>query len=86
MDTYQLVRVFRQPLSWSHPQNPLQLPGNGQLYFSGHAPEGPLSIRYRQGGEVMDVPGRGRRDLKRLLNETACTGLYPWQIAAAVPG
>ena len=62
------------PLSWSHPQNPLQLPGNGQLYFSGHAPEGPLSIRYRQGGEVMDVPGRGRRDLKRLLNETAVPG------------
>lgn len=62
------------PLSWSHPQNPLQLPGNGQLYFSGHAPEGPLGIRYRQGGEVMEVPGRGRRDLKRLLNESAVPG------------
>ena len=62
------------PLSWSRPQNPLQLPGNGQLYFSGHAPEGPLSIGYRQGGEVMEVPGRGRRDLKRLLNESAVPG------------
>ncbi|USW95100.1 tRNA lysidine(34) synthetase TilS [Pseudomonas proteolytica] len=61
-------------LSWSRPQNPLQLPGNGQLYFSGHAPEGPLSIGYRQGGEVMEVPGRGRRDLKRLLNESAVPG------------
>ncbi|NNA96195.1 tRNA lysidine(34) synthetase TilS [Pseudomonas gessardii] len=61
-------------LSWSHPQNPLQLPGNGQLYFSGHAPEGPLSVRYRQGGEVMELPGRGRRDLKRLLNESAVPG------------
>lgn len=62
------------PLSWSRPQNPLQLPGNGQLYFSGHAPEGPLSIGYRQGGEVMEVPGRGRRELKRLLNESAVPG------------
>ncbi|NNA89359.1 tRNA lysidine(34) synthetase TilS [Pseudomonas gessardii] len=62
------------PLSWSHPQNPLQLPGNGQLYFSGHAPDGPLSVRYRQGGEVMELPGRGRRDLKRLLNESAVPG------------
>ncbi|AIG05132.1 tRNA(Ile)-lysidine synthetase [Pseudomonas fluorescens] len=62
-------------MNWSHPQNPLQLPGNGQLYFSGPIPEGPLSIRYRQGGEVMEVPGRGRRDLKRLLNESAVPGL-----------
>ncbi|MBH3421078.1 tRNA lysidine(34) synthetase TilS [Pseudomonas gessardii] len=62
------------PLSWLHPQNPLQLPGNGQLYFSGHAPDGPLSVRYRQGGEVMELPGRGRRDLKRLLNESAVPG------------
>ncbi|WP_340051426.1 tRNA lysidine(34) synthetase TilS [Pseudomonas proteolytica] len=61
-------------LSWPHPQNPLQLPGNGQLYFSANAPEGPLSIGYRQGGEVMEVSGRGRRDLKRLLNESAVPG------------
>ena len=31
-------------------------------------------IRYRQGGEVIDVPGRGRRDLKRLLNESGLPG------------
>ena len=30
---------------------------------------GDLHIAYRQGGEWLDVPGRGRRDLKRLLNE-----------------
>ncbi len=36
--------------------------------------EGPLSIRYRQGGEIMELPGRGRRDLKRLLNESAVPG------------
>ena len=61
-------------VNWSHPQNPLQLPGNGQLHFSGSAPEGPLSIRYRQGGEILELPGRGRRDLKRLLNESAIPG------------
>ncbi|ONH56400.1 tRNA(Ile)-lysidine synthase [Pseudomonas cedrina] len=57
-------------LGWLDPQNPLELPGNGQLKFTGNAPEGPLQVRYRQGGEVIEVPGRGRRDLKRLLNES----------------
>lgn len=62
------------PLDWSQPQNPLQLPNNGQVYFSGQAPQGVLSIRYRQGGESLQVPGRGRRDLKRLLNEHGVPG------------
>lgn len=62
------------PLGWSHPQNPLQLSCNGHVYFKGLAPKGALSIRYRQGGEVMAVPGRGRRDLKRLLNESGVPG------------
>ncbi len=61
-------------VSWPDPQSPLALPGNGQLRFSGRAPGGPLVIRYRQGGEVIDVPGRGRRDLKRLLNESGLPG------------
>lgn len=56
-------------VSWSDPQKPLELPGNGQLEFIGKPPDGPLEVRYRQGGEMLDVPGRGRRDLKRLLNE-----------------
>ena len=56
-------------VSWPQPQNPLELPGNGRLEFVGKLPEGPLEIRYRQGGEIVEVPGRGRRDLKRLLNE-----------------
>ncbi|MBA4691520.1 MAG: tRNA lysidine(34) synthetase TilS, partial [Pseudomonas sp.] len=47
----------------------LQLPGNGSLRLEGAPPIGRLQIRYRTGGEVMDVSGRGRRDLKRLLNE-----------------
>lgn len=54
---------------WVDSSRPLSLPGNGQLHFSGQAPEGPLQIYYRRGGEVMSLPGRGHRDLKRLLNE-----------------
>ncbi|MBB6288166.1 MULTISPECIES: tRNA lysidine(34) synthetase TilS [unclassified Pseudomonas] len=56
-------------VSWPDPRNPLELPGNGLLKIIGKAPEGPLEVRYRQGGEMLDVPGRGQRDLKRLLNE-----------------
>ena len=59
---------------WPHPQNPLQLPGNGQLRFIGEPPRGALEVRYRQGGEIIEVPGRGRRDLKRLLNESGLPG------------
>ena len=61
-------------VSWPHPQNPLELPGNGQLRLIGEVPDGPLAVRYRQGGEVIEVPGRGRRDLKRLLNESGLPG------------
>ncbi len=61
-------------VSWPDPQQPLELMGNGQLRFIGRAPEGPLVVRYRQGGEIFDVPGRGRRDLKRLLNESGLPG------------
>jgi tRNA(Ile)-lysidine synthase len=61
-------------VSWPRPQNPLELPGNGQLEFIGKAPEGPLEVRYRRGGEQLEVPGRGRRDLKRLLNESGLPG------------
>ncbi|WP_395608853.1 tRNA lysidine(34) synthetase TilS [Pseudomonas sp. B22129] len=81
------------PVSWPHPQNPLELPGNGRLEFIGAAPEGPLVIRYRQGGEIIEVPGRGRRDLKRLFNESALPGfirgrlplLYRGEQLLAVP-
>ncbi|WP_448652626.1 tRNA lysidine(34) synthetase TilS [Pseudomonas fluorescens] len=81
------------PVSWPSPQNPLELPGNGQLKFIGKAPEGLLSVRYRQGGEIIEVPGRGRRDLKRLLNEGGLPGfvrgrlplLYQGEQLLAVP-
>ncbi|WP_347904421.1 tRNA lysidine(34) synthetase TilS [Pseudomonas purpurea] len=55
---------------WTAPVQALHLPDNGHLAFSGQPPEGVLSVRYRQGGEVMSLPGRGHRDLKRLLNES----------------
>ena len=61
-------------VSWPQPQNPLELLGNGRLEFVGKPPEGPLEIRYRQGGEIVEVPGRGRRDLKRLLNDGGLPG------------
>ena len=80
-------------VSWPSAQNPLELPGNGRLEFIGKAPEGLLEIRYRQGGEIVEVPGRGRRDLKRLLNECGVPGfmrgrlplLYRGEQLLAVP-
>ncbi|WP_419711754.1 tRNA lysidine(34) synthetase TilS [Pseudomonas sp. NFX224] len=54
---------------WPDPALPLALPDNGVVTLTGQIPDGPLQIRYREGGEVMDLPGRGHRDLKRLLNE-----------------
>lgn len=54
---------------WSAASQPLHLPGNGMLQIVGDVPRGGLHVHYRQGGEVLDVPDRGRRDLKRLLNE-----------------
>lgn len=57
------------PAPWLPPYPRLTLPGNGHVTISGDTPAGPLRVRYRQGGEVMQLPGRGHRDLKRLLNE-----------------
>ncbi|WP_152225006.1 tRNA lysidine(34) synthetase TilS [Pseudomonas sp. SCB32] len=58
-----------QVQSWADASHALVLPGNGSLHVEGESPRGPLEVRYRQGGEVMALPGRGHRDLKRLLNE-----------------
>lgn len=60
-----------QPLLWSDTTQALVLAQNGVLSIEGEAPAGLLTVRYRQGGEVVNVPGRGHRDLKRLLNEQA---------------
>ena len=59
------------PAAWDEPTQPLQLPGNGVVQLTGTLPAGPLRLGYRAGGEVMVLPGRGHRDLKRLLNERA---------------
>ncbi|MCW8277531.1 tRNA lysidine(34) synthetase TilS [Pseudomonas sp. PCH199] len=56
--------------TWPDPSLPLTLPDNGVLKITGRIADGPLQIRYREGGEVMELPGRGHRDLKRLLNES----------------
>ncbi|ANY89011.1 MULTISPECIES: tRNA lysidine(34) synthetase TilS [Pseudomonas] len=56
-------------LNWADPEEPLTLPGNGCVSLQGDCPPGEVQVRYRVGGEVLEVPGRGRRDLKRLLNE-----------------
>lgn len=65
---------LRPPLSealvWADPAAPLHLPGNGRVWLEGQGPRGVLLIRYRQGGEVLELPGRGHRDLKRLLQES----------------
>ena len=62
------------PVDWPQPSTDLQLPGNGFLRLSGYAGQGLLQVRYRQGGESLKIPGRGRRDLKRLLNEAGMPG------------
>jgi tRNA(Ile)-lysidine synthase len=54
---------------WLDGAQTLRLPGNGSVHLRSDLPAEGLCIRYRQGGEVMQLPGRGRRDLKRLLNE-----------------
>ncbi|MBG0843144.1 tRNA lysidine(34) synthetase TilS [Ectopseudomonas toyotomiensis] len=65
---------------WLRPLDPLalacdsfsesvELPDNGHVHLQGELPQGRWHLRYRQGGESLLLPGRGRRDLKRLLNE-----------------
>ncbi|MGH8435461.1 MAG: tRNA lysidine(34) synthetase TilS [Pseudomonas sp.] len=60
----------RQALPWHDCRQPLTLPGNGRLHLQGQGPTGELQVCYRQGGEVLELPGRGHRDLKRLFNES----------------
>ncbi|GIZ11356.1 tRNA lysidine(34) synthetase TilS [Pseudomonas sp. NCCP-436] len=54
------------------------LPGNGRVWLLGELPAGRWQLRYRSGGESMQLAGRGRRELKRLLNE--------WRVPAFVRG
>lgn len=50
-------------------QGGIELPGNGAVRVIGELSAGRWHLRYRRGGESLQLPGRGRRDLKRLLNE-----------------
>jgi tRNA(Ile)-lysidine synthase len=61
-------------IDWLRPDIDLQLPDNGSLRLLGYDHEDSLQVRYRQGGELLRLPGRGRRDLKRLLNEAGVPG------------
>ncbi|MCQ4296542.1 tRNA lysidine(34) synthetase TilS [Pseudomonas stutzeri] len=63
------LKTIVAPVDWPDPAARLVLPSNGALRVEGVPPTGKLQIRYRKGGEALLVPGRGRRDLKRLLNE-----------------
>jgi len=58
-----------RPLAIGTRETTLDLAGNGQLRFVGEDAQPGWRIAYRQGGEQLVVPGRGHRDLKRLLNE-----------------
>lgn len=60
--------------SWSSPNKPLPLAGNGEVSWQGDELRGEVQIRYRQGGETLRLPDRGQRDLKRLLNESGLPG------------
>jgi len=64
----------RGPLVWADVSRPLALPGNGSVWTTGVLSVGKVDIRYRAGGEVMHIPGRGHRDLKRLLQEAGVPG------------
>lgn len=63
------LRPVVGPVFWHDPNQSLQLPDNGSVRIAGVAAPARYEVRYRQGGEVLQVPGRGSRDLKRLLNE-----------------
>ncbi|RRV15087.1 tRNA lysidine(34) synthetase TilS [Pseudomonas saudiphocaensis] len=60
-------------LAWPDTAAALSLPANGSVSLEGAGP-GAYRVGYRKGGEVMRLPGRGRRDLKRLFNESAVPG------------
>lgn len=57
-------------VDWHAAQAQLSLADNGRVSLA-RRPQGALQVRYRQGGERLELPGRGHRDLKRLLHEHA---------------
>ncbi|WP_434456369.1 tRNA lysidine(34) synthetase TilS [Stutzerimonas urumqiensis] len=73
------------PVTWHDPARELDLPGNGRVAPVSKLLNGDLNadlnIRYRVGGETLLLPGRGRRDLKRLLSERG----WPPFLRARIP-
>lgn len=68
------------PVSGLLAEGKQQLPGNGSLLLIGTKGQ-KLHLRYRQGGEQIRMAKRGRRDLKRLLQELR----LPWFVRARLP-
>lgn len=64
------LRPVNGPVQWPVSAERLSLPDNGWVRLHGDRGSATLQVCYRQGGESLRLAGRGRRDLKRLLNET----------------
>lgn len=79
-----LLDATAEPESWAQAwsgKTPLVTPLGGRAFSvlpeaGTQWPEGELHACWRQGGEVLQLAGRGRRDLKRLLQEAR---LPPWE-------
>lgn len=62
------------PVAWPEPCAALCLPGNGEVQWRGAKLAGKHEIRYRVGGELVQLPGGKNQALKRLLNESRLPG------------
>ncbi|HSW93180.1 MAG TPA: tRNA lysidine(34) synthetase TilS [Gammaproteobacteria bacterium] len=64
-----------QVIDWDL-STPLTIPGVGVLTASSEAIMSPVTVRFRQGGEMLQLPGRSHRHaLKKLFQEW---GVLPW--------
>jgi tRNA(Ile)-lysidine synthase len=84
-DLYLLTSQQKMDLQLSYMwelQQPLTIPGLGSVQATViqggglHANTGAVTIRFRQGGEKMAIPGRGRQTLKNLFQEW---NILPWE-------
>ncbi|MGM0615177.1 MAG: tRNA lysidine(34) synthetase TilS [Pseudomonadota bacterium] len=79
-----LLNAISAPERWARTwsaETPLVTPLGGRAFSllsdAGiQGAKGEFQVRWREGGEILQLEGRGRRDLKRLLQE-AC--LPPWE-------
>jgi tRNA(Ile)-lysidine synthase len=84
-DLYLMTSLAEQDLSVAHDWEltiPLHVPGIGVMHAVAGYGRGmradlkSVSIRFRQGGENVEIPGRGRRTLKNLFQEW---NVLPWE-------